>query len=139
MKLKKISTLLIAGAMLVTTGSYSTTVDASTTTHIEQEIISEYTDTDSIVPTMAKNGTLLTAGVTILPKSQSISVSGRLYIERKLGSYWFAEKSWAISGTGITAVQFYYVGQANGIYRTRVSATVGADSIYATSNSVTIS
>ena len=76
--------------------------------------------------------------VDIFAKSASAPITGRMYLEKKVGNSWEEETSWALSGTGSVFKERNYPGEPGNTYRTRVVAFVNSERVEDTSSECTI-
>ncbi len=128
--------LLIMG--IGVTPAFATGNKNETETKIDINITPRWEDAYGVFPSISKSGTSITASVYIQTISSSVKSSGNLKIEKKVGFFWVTVKTVSFNKTGNVNLTTYYTGDEGSVYRTRVIADVGNDSIDTYSSTVTL-
>ena len=136
MKIKKASVLvssLVIAISLMSTPVLAVQPQATVLSGSSTIITPFWTNTASAQANISSSNRTLKPSTYISAKSTSTKISGTLYLEKKSGSSWQNVTSWSISGTGSIAVSKSYTGTSGTIYRARVVASVGGESVECTS------
>ena len=107
-------------------------------TNSVQVITPLWNSTNIVTPSISNSGKRISVSVYILPKKQTTTSKGTLYLEKKSGRSWKPVASWPINATGTVSLTKPYTGTSGATYRTRVVVTTGADKIDRTSAERTV-
>ena len=97
-----------------------------------------WVNTRNISADIFTTNTTITAEADVVATYANLSITGRMYLEKKVGNSWEEETSWALSGTGSVFKERNYPGEPGNTYRTRVVAFVNSERVEDTSSECTI-
>ena len=142
MKMKKTAvkiaaSLMIAGSMVITTPALEPTHE-QLPSYENTDIVARWVNINEISPSIDADGTTLYPEVYIKAESTSAKIKGTMYLEKYAAGKWTRVTSWRISGTGKVSLSKSYSGVSGTKYRTRVSVTIGSETVQATSDSCSI-
>lgn len=142
MKMKKTAVkiaafLMIAGSMAITAPALEPNGGQRPNTS-NTTIVLRWADTSEVTPSIDADGTTLYPEVYVKAKSTSAKIKGTMYLEKYAAGKWTRVTSWRISGTGKVSLSKSYSGVSGTKYRTRVSVTIGSETVQATSDSCNI-
>ena len=144
MKIKK--SIINATAILTLISTLSTQALALPSTHVTltvtksigSTLLPMWNETAYLTPDITSSSTEVFPSIYIRAYNLSSTITGRMYLEKKVGNSWEEETSWALSGTGTVFKERNYPGEPGNTYRTRVVVLVNSERVEATSSECTV-
>ncbi|MBQ3067113.1 MAG: hypothetical protein IJD18_03690, partial [Clostridia bacterium] len=116
----------------------STPVTSSVTKSTGNTLLPMWSEAALFTPDIMSSSTEVFPSIYIRAYNPSSTITGRMYLEKKVGNSWEEETSWALSGTGSVFKERNYPGEPGNTYRTRVVAFVNSERVEDTSSECTI-